>query len=118
MNLPTYSSKMSENILIDINNKRIPVRSISVQTSIGTFGTVFLSIDNKPENIDFFKNLLIDESKFDMISDKFHTQGSSVKSMNTSHDDNFLNVSILFDIINQNSRSERRDILINKILGD
>jgi hypothetical protein len=109
---------------VKINDNVINVEDGSVQLSMGSHASIYLSIDisKNPSYHNFFIKLYESQnsgntksSKFDLISSKFQAIGSLIKSIDTDFN-NRMNISIKCDYFNPLNIEDRRNEIINDIL--
>jgi len=126
--LPHYSNTNQSKIdWIRIDNEIFNIESLSIQTSIGTHATIYVTLDilSNPTYFNFFIKIYENQnhstynknSKFTLTSSKFRGIGSIIKSIDTDFD-NKMNLSILCDVLDITDIQERRDELLNDLLND
>ena len=109
-----------ENITwVKIDNDPFDVIDVTVQLSIGSHTTTYISLDiNKnPNYLKYFTNLYENHSSFTMSSIKFVAPGSLIKSFDVDFDSN-MNLTIKSDIFNPVSIQERREEIIDELLNN
>ena len=97
-----YTPPHKENIIwVKIDNDVFDVIDVTVQLSIGSHTTTYISLDiNKnPNYLKYFTNLYENHSSFTMSSIKFVAPGSLIKSIDVDFDSN-MNLTIKSDIFN------------------
>lgn len=115
-----YAPPHKENITwVKIDNDIFDVVDVTVQLSIGSHTTTYISLDiNKNTNyLKYFTNLYENHSSFTMSSIKFIAPGSLIKSIDVDFDSN-MNISIKSDVFNPINIQERRDEMIDEILNN
>jgi len=114
--IPTHK----ENIIwVKIDNDIFDVVDVTVQLSIGSHTTTYISLDiNKNTNyLKYFTNLYENHSSFTMSSIKFVAPGSLIKSIDVDFDSN-MNLTIKSDIFNPVNIQERREEIIDELLNN
>lgn len=114
-----YIPPHKENITwVKIDNDIFDVVDVTVQLSIGSHTTTYISLDiNKNTNyLKYFTNLYENHSSFTMSSIKFVAPGSLIKSIDVDFDSN-MNITIKSDIFNPVNIQERREEMIDEILN-
>ena len=115
-----YTPPHKENITwVKIDNDIFDVVDVTVQLSIGSHTTTYISLDiNKnPNYLKYFTNLYENHSSFTMSSIKFVAPGSLIKSIDVDFDSN-MNLTIKSDIFNPVSIQERREEIIDELLNN
>jgi|LakMenE18May11ns_1017448.scaffolds.fasta_scaffold9013553_1 hypothetical protein len=115
-----YTPPHKENIIwVKIDNDVFDVIDVTVQLSIGSHTTTYISLDiNKnPNYLKYFTNLYENHSSFTMSSIKFVAPGSLIKSIDVDFDSN-MNLTIKSDIFNPVSIQERREEIIDELLNN
>ena len=115
-----YIPPHKENIIwVKIDNDIFDVVDVTVQLSIGSHTTTYISLDiNKnPNYLKYFTNLYENHSSFTMSSIKFVAPGSLIKSIDVDFDSN-MNLTIKSDIFNPVSIQERREEIIDELLNN
>ena len=115
-----YIPPHKENIIwVKIDNDLFDVIDVTVQLSIGSHTTTYISLDiNKnPNYLKYFTNLYENHSSFTMSSIKFVAPGSLIKSIDVDFDSN-MNLTIKSDIFNPVSIQERREEIIDELLNN
>jgi hypothetical protein len=115
-----YIPPHKENIIwVKIDNDVFDVIDVTVQLSIGSHTTTYISLDiNKnPNYLKYFTNLYENHSSFTMSSIKFVAPGSLIKSIDVDFDSN-MNLTIKSDIFNPVSIQERREEIIDELLNN
>jgi hypothetical protein len=115
-----YIPPHKENVnWIKIDNDSFDVIDVTVQLSIGSHTTTYISLDiNKnPNYLKYFTNLYENHSSFIMSSVKFVAPGSLIKSIDVDFDSN-MNLTIKSDIFNPVSIQERREEIIDELLNN
>jgi hypothetical protein len=115
-----YIPPHKENIIwVKIDNDLFDVIDLTVQLSIGSHTTTYISLDiNKnPNYLKYFTNLYENHSSFTMSSIKFVAPGSLIKSIDVDFDSN-MNLTIKSDIFNPVSIQERREEIIDELLNN
>ena len=115
-----YIPPHKENIIwVKIDNDIFDVIDVTVQLSIGSHTTTYISLDiNKnPNYLKYFTNLYENHSSFTMSSIKFVAPGSLIKSIDVDFDSN-MNLTIKSDIFNPVSIQERREEIIDELLNN
>jgi hypothetical protein len=115
-----YTPPHKENIIwVKIDNDPFDVIDVTVQLSIGSHTTTYISLDiNKnPNYLKYFTNLYENHSSFTMSSIKFVAPGSLIKSIDVDFDSN-MNLTIKSDIFNPVSIQERREEIIDELLNN
>jgi hypothetical protein len=115
-----YKPPHKENVnWIKIDNDSFDVIDVTVQLSIGSHTTTYISLDiNKnPNYLKYFTNLYENHSSFIMSSVKFVAPGSLIKSIDVDFDSN-MNLTIKSDIFNPVSIQERREEIIDELLNN
>jgi hypothetical protein len=115
-----YTPPHKENIIwVKIDNDPFDVIDVTVQLSIGSHTTTYISLDiNKnPNYLKYFTNLYENHSSFIMSSVKFVAPGSLIKSIDVDFDSN-MNLTIKSDIFNPVSIQERREEIIDELLNN
>lgn len=115
-----YIPPHKENInWIKIDNDVFDVIDVTVQLSIGSHTTTYISLDiNKnPNYLKYFTNLYENHSSFTMSSIKFVAPGSLIKSIDVDFDSN-MNLTIKSDIFNPVNIQERREEIIDELLNN
>jgi hypothetical protein len=115
-----YTPPHKENIIwVKIDNDPFDVVDVTVQLSIGSHTTTYISLDiNKnPNYLKYFTNLYENHSSFTMSSIKFVAPGSLIKSIDVDFDSN-MNLTIKSDIFNPVSIQERREEIIDELLNN
>ena len=115
-----YTPPHKENIIwVKIDNDVFDVIDVTVQLSIGSHTTTYISLDiNKnPNYLKYFTNLYENHSSFTMSSIKFVAPGSLIKSIDVDFDSN-MNITIKSDVFNPVNIQERRDEMIDELLNN
>ena len=115
-----YIKPHKENITwVKIDNDIFDVVDVTVQLSIGSHTTTYISLDiNKNTNyLKYFTNLYENHSSFTMSSIKFVAPGYLIKSFDVDFDSN-MNITIKSDVFNPVNIQERRDEMIDEILNN
>jgi len=115
-----YTPPHKENIIwVKIDNDVFDVVDVTVQLSIGSHTTTYISLDiNKNTNyLKYFTNLYENHSSFTMSSIKFVAPGSLIKSIDVDFDSN-MNLTIKSDIFNPVNIQERREEIIDELLNN
>ena len=104
---------------IKIDNDSFDVIDVTVQLSIGSHTTTYISLDiNKnPNYLKYFTNLYENHSSFIMSSVKFVAPGSLIKSIDVDFDSN-MNITIKSDVFNPVNIQERREETIDELLNN
>ena len=115
-----YIPPHKENInWVKIDNDIFDVIDVTVQLSIGSHTTTYISLDinKKPNYLKYFTNLYENHSSFTMSSIKFVAPGSLIKSIDVDFDSN-MNLTIKSDIFNPVNIQERREEIIDELLNN
>lgn len=115
-----YIPPHKENIIwVKIDNDIFDVVDVTVQLSIGSHTTTYISLDinKKPNYLKYFTNLYENHSSFTMSSIKFVAPGSLIKSIDVDFDSN-MNLTIKSDIFNPVNIQERREEIIDELLNN
>jgi hypothetical protein len=109
---------------VRIDNDIFDIEDITIQTSIGTHATIYITLDinSNPTYHKYFIKLYENQNhqtikKFKITSSRFVGIGSVIKSIDTDFD-NKMNLSILCDILDVTDVQSRRDELLNDLLND
>ena len=115
-----YIPPHKENITwVKIDNDIFDVVDVTVQLSIGSHTTTYISLDiNKNTNyLKYFTNLYENHSSFTMSSIKFVAPSSLIKSFDVDFNSN-MNITIKSDVFNPVNIQERRDEMIDELLNN
>jgi len=103
---------------IKIDNEIFDCIDGSVQLSLGTHASIVinLDLDKNPLYEKFFIKLYESGRVFRIISQKFETNGTNIKTLDFDFNNKRLNVSFHCDVLNSTDASIRREDVINEIL--
>jgi hypothetical protein len=103
---------------IKLDNEIFNCINGSVQLSIGSHATLYLTFDliKHPS----YENILIKlyeyDKTFKVISSKFESSGSKIKTLDIDYNNKRLEISIHCDVLNTTDINLRREDLINELL--
>ncbi len=101
---------------IKIESHTFDVEDLSVQFSLGSHASIYISIDTKkyPNYYKYFIKLSESSSKFDITSEGFSSYGSYIKSYDINIDK--MNISIKSDIFEYKDKKTIRDEKLDDLL--
>lgn len=108
---------------IRIYNDVFEVDTISIQTTIGSHATIYISVDieNRANYLNYFINLFDNKKKFDLVGGSFIGsfigKGSFIKYIDVVFNKR-INLTIRTDILYVKDISERREEIIEEILNN
>lgn len=104
---------------IKINNDILDCQDVNTQLSFGSHASIHANFDlvNHPGLENFFVKLRESNSKFTIVSSKFMTSGTSIKTFDIDFKNKKMHVSFNCEIYNTTESSLRRDEAITEILS-
>jgi len=115
-----YIAPHKENVnWIKIDNDPFDVIDVTVQFSIGSHTTTYISFDlNKyPKYLNYITSLYENHQRFELSSNRFIAPGSYIKSIDVDFDTK-MNVTVKSDIFNAVDTQQRRDEIIDELLNN
>jgi hypothetical protein len=103
---------------IKIDNDIFDCVDVTIQLSLGTHAsiTINLDINKNPSYEQFFIKLYESNRSFRIISQKFETNGTNIKTLDFDFNNKRLNISFHCDVLNTTDKSVRREDILNELL--